>query len=75
MGRKSWRIAQEPAPAPPAPLSRPSITADEVAEAVVQLKGAVAALDAAALRGPMATRELCRRLSAAVLASVRESGL
>ncbi len=75
MGRKSWRIASESAPTPSAPLSRPSITADEVADAVVQLKGAAATLDAAALRGPMATRELCRRLSAAVLASVRESGL
>lgn len=51
------------------------ITADEIAAAVSQLKGAAATLDAAAMYGPNESRSTCRSISAAVLASVRGAGL
>lgn len=74
-GKKTWRLS-----APPEFLgesrSVPSlVTADEIAAAVSQLKGAAATLDAAALYGPKETREFCRIVSDGVLESVRRFGL
>ena len=74
-GKKTWRMS-----APREYLSESrsvpsSVTADEIAAAVSQLKGAAATLDAAALYGPKKTRELCRLVSCDVLESVRRFGL
>ncbi len=74
-GKKAWRIAAPQDLLAEARSVPASVTEDEVASAVAQLKGAAATLDAASVYGPSATRGICRKLAREVLASVRGAGL
>lgn len=64
------KVSAEKAPRVPA-----AITEDYVVAVVQSFKADAAALDAASIKGPISTREMCRRLSAAALSALKEVGL
>lgn len=53
----------------------PTVGQDELAAAIVQLKGAVATISAASTRGPIATRKTCATVALVCAAVLKGEGL
>lgn len=63
-----------PGPAPAAPPPR-NVSTDDVALAVVSIRGALAVLGAGRITGKPGVRELCESLERGILAALEEVGL